>query len=202
MPKWAFWDADLCSLTISRPSELTHEQLESIWSPLINTAINDSIIAAIDRAIDEQVATIRARSEQERQEQRRRQEEDDRRRREAEAERQRRQVAERQAADEKAEVLLARSLTEQQREDLRTKDYFLVRMKEETYKIKRGFAGNVKLLDAEGREVKSFCIHPTERVPDADAMLAQKLMLETDIERFHKIANVTNLTPQTDRRAA
>ena len=38
-------------------------------------------------------------------------------------------------------------------------------------------------------------IHPRERVPDSDTMLAQKLLLEADTERFLKIANVTNLLP-------
>lgn len=38
---------------------------------------------------------------------------------------------------------------------------------------------------------KLYCIHPTEHVPQADTMLAQKLMIETDEEEFLKTANMT-----------
>ena len=56
--------------------------------------------------------------------------------------------------------------------------------------------------DDAGVEIRSFCIHPTERVPDADSMLAQKLMLETDHDRFLKTANAHDLVPRTDGRRA
>ncbi len=107
-----------------------------------------------------------------------------------------------QEAKNKAEILLLKHLSEKQREDLKQKGYFLVEVAGEIYKIMRGFAGNIKLLDKAGRDAKSFCIHPRERVPDADAMLAQKLLLEADTERFHKIANVTELQPVNDNRRA
>lgn len=120
---------------------------------------------------------------------------EERRRREEEALRvEQERLRAKQEADAKAEVLLLRHLSDKQKEDLATKGYFLVEVGGEIYKINRGFAGNIKLLNGEtGEEEKSFCIHPTERVPNADAMLAQKLLLEADRDRFHKIANVTDI---------
>ena len=196
LKSWASWDVVSKTLTLSRPPELTHTQLETIWSSHINQSVTDAVIDAINREIDREVRVIRARGEQERQEQVRRQEEEtQRRRQEADRALQERLRAEQEAKD-KAEALLLRSLTDNQKQDLALRNYFLVESGGETYKINRGFAGNVKLLDQTGREIRSFCIHPTERVPDADNMLAQKLMLETDKERFLRIANATDLVPR------
>ncbi len=122
-----------------------------------------------------------------------RQQEEDARRLE---EKRKREEAE---AKEKAEVLLLQHLSPQQKEDLRTKGCFFVEVGGETYQINRGYAGNVKLLDTKSSKVrKSFCIHPRVRVPDADAMLAQKLLLQANPEQFHKIANVTEYMPDND----
>jgi len=105
---------------------------------------------------------------------------------------------EEQEAKDRAEILLLRHLSPEQKEDLRTKGCFFVEVGGEIYRIDRGFAGNVKLLDRKGGDVrKSFCIHPKIRVPDADAMLAQKLLLEADKESFHKIANITDYARRT-----
>ena len=108
-----------------------------------------------------------------------------------------------QAAKDKAEILLLEHLSAKQKDDLKKKGYFLVEVAGEVYKIKRGFSGNVKLINKETeQEMKSFCIHPHERVPDGDAMLAQKLLLESNLDQFLKIANCTNLVPQNDNRRA
>ncbi len=102
-------------------------------------------------------------------------------------------------AKQKAEVLLLQHLSPQQQEDLRTKGCFFVEVGGEKYQINRGYAGNVKLLDAKSSKVrKSFCIHPRVRVPDADAMLAQKLLLEADKDQFHKVANITEYMADND----
>lgn len=105
-----------------------------------------------------------------------------------------------ETARTRAEGLLREHLTSRQREDLATKNYFEVcavdfkRGERRYYRIKRGRAQNVFLLDGpQGREVQRLCCHPLEQVPDADTMLAQKLMLEMNEALFLKTANITDL---------
>ncbi len=96
----------------------------------------------------------------------------------------------------RAEGLLREHLTERQQQDLSSRGYFdVVNFKSKRhYRIRRGRAGNVYLLDGPcGREVKKLCCHPNERVPDADTMLAQKLLIEFNEELFLKTANITDL---------
>lgn len=57
------------------------------------------------------------------------------------------------------------------------------------YKVTHGWAGNVFLLDENGREVERLCIHPDAQVPVADNLVAQKLLLESDEAEFRRIAN-------------
>ena len=105
-----------------------------------------------------------------------------------------------ETAKSRAEGLLREHLSERQKSDLTEKGYFDVcavdfkRGERRYYRIKRGRAGNVFLLDGpHGREVKRLCCHPLENVPDADTMLAQKMMIEFNEELFLKTANVTDL---------
>lgn len=105
-----------------------------------------------------------------------------------------------ETARSRAEDLLREHLSERQKLDLSQKGYFeacAVNFKEGTrryYRIRRGRAGNVFLLDgSQGREIKKLCCHPLENVPDADTMLAQKLMIEMNEELFLKTANITDL---------
>lgn len=109
-------------------------------------------------------------------------------------------MAEIETAKSRAEGLLREHLTERQRSDLNEKNYFdvcAVDFKKATrryYRIKRGRAGNVFELDGpHGREVRKYCCHPLEHVPDADTMLSQKLMIEFNEELFLKTANITDL---------
>lgn len=61
------------------------------------------------------------------------------------------------------------------------------------YVIKKGRAGNVFSIK-DGKLVEKYCIHPRDsEVPEADVMLAQKLILETNEEEFLRIANKTRL---------
>lgn len=105
-----------------------------------------------------------------------------------------------ETANSRAEDLLREHLTERQKQDLGEKNYFdvcSVNFRAGTrryYRIHRGRAGNVQELDGpQGRAIKKFCCHPLEHVPDADTMLAQKLMLEMSEELFLKTANITDL---------
>jgi hypothetical protein len=101
----------------------------------------------------------------------------------------------------RAEELLDRYLTLEQRVTLRERNWFLVVSRSGTrYRIYRGRSHNVKLLDAADREVASLCAHPQMVVPEADCMLSQKLMLELAEDRFLAIANKRHL--MSDRRMA
>lgn len=100
-------------------------------------------------------------------------------------------------AAERARDLLLAHLTPEQRHEYETLQAFRLIVGEKTYRIRRGIAGNVDLLGADGEPDAQFCIHPREDVPAEDNMLAQKLLLENDEPSFVRIANKTTL-----RRAA
>jgi hypothetical protein len=115
----------------------------------------------------------------------------------AEAEARDRMYAERRAAQAealtKAETLLRSVLSAAQWADYKEKGYFETTVNDRRYRIKKGIAGNVKLLDSGGREMRSYCIHPRIDLPVADVMLGQKLLLEADEREFLRIANETIL---------
>jgi len=93
-------------------------------------------------------------------------------------------------AQHKADILLNEFLTRRQRKSLKELGYFeVITPRGKTYRIRRGRSNNVREVDANGKEIAMLCAHPTEYVPDADTMLAQKLMLETAEEEFLQIAN-------------
>lgn len=102
--------------------------------------------------------------------------------------------AERSLAEKRAEKLLQETLSAKQREELATKGFFTLETiaasgERRIYRIKRGRTANVEQVDANGNRIKRLCIHPVAPVPDADTMVAQKLMLETGEEEFLRIAN-------------
>ncbi len=99
--------------------------------------------------------------------------------------------AELAAAKERAEALLLSCLDEEQRRELRAHDRFHVTAPSgRRYCIKRGRAGNVSARDSANRVVR-YCIHDYVGLPDADTMLGQKLMLETDEQEFLATANAS-----------
>jgi hypothetical protein len=99
-------------------------------------------------------------------------------------------------AQRRAKRLLQDCLTKDQRESYEKHGFFDVVVQGKTYRIRQGTHGNVKLLgaDKEGkvREVRSFCIQPGG-VPDEDAMLSQKLLLEANEGEFLRIANARDI---------
>lgn len=104
----------------------------------------------------------------------------------------------REAAEHRAQALLQSMLSPEQRAELEEKKHFHLTVYDRdgsyrTYRIERGYAGNVKLLDAAGRPIRRYCIHADSRLPYEDQMLAQKLLLESDEKAFLKIANMTRL---------
>lgn len=110
--------------------------------------------------------------------------------RQAELAKQRKEAADRAAA------LLSDHLAPEQRETFEKQRHFVVHSRDgqRRYRVEYGTAGNVKLLNAEGKAVAKFCIHPVDsRIPTEDVMLTQKLMIEGDEESFLRIANRTAL---------
>lgn len=109
-------------------------------------------------------------------------------RRRAAAEARAREV-ERVAAEARGYLMLDSCLAPDQRRDLAEKGrFYLHTASGKKYRIDRGTHGNVKLVDETDRELVQYCIQPPN-VPVPDAMLAQKLLLETDEETFLKVAN-------------
>jgi hypothetical protein len=98
------------------------------------------------------------------------------------------------AASVRARALLLSMLEVHQREQLQRDQYFevIARHSKRRYRIRQGTHGNVRLLDAEGREVTRYCGQPNG-VPTEDCMLAQKLQLEHDEEAFLRAANASRV---------
>lgn len=102
---------------------------------------------------------------------------------------------ERDEANARAERLLVENLSLRQRDEYHRNGWFVVfgrnRMR---YRIRKGTIGNIDVVNPAGDVVHRLCAHIAEQVPDADNMLAQKLLLEHDDESFHRMANVHSLT--------
>jgi hypothetical protein len=92
-------------------------------------------------------------------------------------------------AKKRADELLKAHLTPQQREELEMKNHFHLLVGAKKYRINRGRSRNIQLVNEQGVVVKTLCAHPSEMIPDADTMLAQKLMLEANENEFLRIAN-------------
>jgi len=96
--------------------------------------------------------------------------------------------AARKAASDRAERLLEACLSTTQRDQLSSVGWFSVRAPSgRVYQIRRGRARNVVEMTTR----RTYCCHPIDGVPDADTMLAQKLMIETQEEEFLRLANVS-----------
>lgn len=103
-----------------------------------------------------------------------------------------RERADREEAVQRAETLLHQNLTRHQRRTLRGRGRFFVRSEHgRRYEIERGHHANVYEVDPRGRRVNRLCVYATGGVPEADCMLAQKLMLQADEERLRRVANIT-----------
>jgi hypothetical protein len=98
---------------------------------------------------------------------------------------------EREAANVRAQELLLSLLSEEQAATYREKGWFEVRgSKGGRWRIRnRGQSGNVDLMPEIGEEREAtYCAHPPEQLPDADAHVAQMLHLVTDEEGFVRTA--------------
>lgn len=93
----------------------------------------------------------------------------------------------------RAEKLLLESLNPEQRSDMLERGrFYLLTQSGRRYRIDRHTHGNVKLVDEKGGLIEQYCAQPNG-IPADDAILAQKLMLETDEKAFLKVANMTRL---------
>lgn len=104
----------------------------------------------------------------------------------------------RQSPSDTALELLRRMLNKEQRAMMDANGYFQIKGSAgHAYRIHTnvGYSGNIFLMSKEGAHGAEFCCHPDRmmgrglngivgRLPDADALIAQKLMIETDEIRF------------------
>jgi len=96
------------------------------------------------------------------------------------------------APRQRAERLLKANLTLEQTAQLEAQGWFeVLGSLGRRYRIWQGQVRNVIRLGEDGTPAQRLCAHPAEYVPDEDAMLAQKLLIEVDEEAFAKIANVS-----------
>lgn len=104
------------------------------------------------------------------------------------------QRAQRAKIDSRAEQLLMSLLNDGQRRTRREHGWFEVRGSlGGRWRIRNGGqSGNVDLMPQDGDvRLMSFCIHPPDRLPDADAHVAQMLGIVTDELAFRRTGNVT-----------
>jgi len=80
-------------------------------------------------------------------------------------------------------------LDDHQKEQLEREGLFDLRIDDRIYRVRPG--NTVQQLDATGKVLCSFCIHPyaNEWLPEDDHAIAQKLLLEADEGEFLRLAN-------------
>lgn len=97
-------------------------------------------------------------------------------------------------AKTRAEALLEETLSEDQRDELKRERYFTVESKtsKRRYRVRAGMGchGNIEEVDEQGRALSNICCAPRGSMPEADALVGQKLWLEYDDEAFLRVANV------------
>lgn len=100
-----------------------------------------------------------------------------------------RNAREERKAQKRAKALLHKYLSKEQRWSLRARGFFDVTGQDGLpYRVKDGTCQNVFLLE-DGEETTAYCAIPVnERIPTNDLMLAHKVMLESDIQVFMKVA--------------
>jgi len=97
-------------------------------------------------------------------------------------------------ANGRARALLHKHLTKKQRWELRaTKAFTVIGQDGRIYQVTEGSASNVFMLE-DGEPIYRFCVVPkVTSLPMYDLMLAQKVLLENNIQLFLNTAVVTNL---------
>jgi hypothetical protein len=96
------------------------------------------------------------------------------------------------AAEARARSLLLETLTPEQRATFERNRWFVVEggRSRQRYRINGGHVvANIEVLDREDRVTHRLCGHLRDMHPLGDHLLAQKIMLELDEERFLSLAN-------------
>ncbi len=97
-------------------------------------------------------------------------------------------------ARDRSRALLEEFLTAEQRDELTHSACFHVQGADGfRYQIRLGQAHNVFRVDETGQRVVEYCLITKGILPVCDQLLAQKVLLETDPETFHKTANAWSL---------
>jgi hypothetical protein len=195
---WHYWNNTSTSTTITSTS---NNYIWTSWTTGTSTGTTNSIITVANNTwvdwIIQDERTIHNRrhrgapavitaDERERHERERRYWEE--RAREANA-RAAEEAKKREAAEKRAEELLMSVLSEEQRQTFKKDGHFIVRRGDRRYRIRRGWSGNVDVIDRDGRLSHRMCIHPRENVPICDNLVAQKLMLEACEDHMISVAN-------------
>lgn len=183
---WARWVLE-STTTVTTSSSVTctnatwyrwiREESEQRWlfGTSNTTATTATTIVNADAYLAQQLAEVRAR---------------DAARREREAAVRAVAAEARGKADRRAKGLLVSFLSDAQRKTLEEHGYFDEHVPGHgTFRIHKGWAGNVQRLDVQGKARETFCIHPVERISDYDNMLSQRLLLRTDPDKFMRTAN-------------
>lgn len=123
------------------------------------------------------------------------QEEADRRMAENIVRRQREAVVKERAIKRGRRLLLSLMDDAQRAEYARTRGFTVVGANGVIYRLRKG--GTVHEMGLDGTPVRSHCIHLPYTYIHEDSLIALKLMLETDVDEFLRIANSTTLSRVT-----
>jgi hypothetical protein len=94
----------------------------------------------------------------------------------------------------RALALLHSCLNDEQRDMLRVHRKFrVVSNLGNIFEIREGRMHNIYKLDMAGNPIENWCVLPQGELAQGDAMLAQKLWLETDEAETERCANVTHI---------
>lgn len=96
-------------------------------------------------------------------------------------------------ARERARQLLLDALTAKQRREFEADGCFHVVTKNGTRRYRLAPGSSPQRVRGEDGRRYSYCIHPVHSYPAEDVVLAHKLLLEADEERFLQIANASRL---------
>ena len=94
------------------------------------------------------------------------------------------------AAQERAEALLQEILSEEEYRQLERRGYLEVRSPSRPHRLYRvpRHQGQVKVYEG-GVPVMALCVQSMDPIPDGDAVLMHKLMIEGNEEEYLRIAN-------------
>lgn len=96
-------------------------------------------------------------------------------------------------AEQKAKELLLKCLSKKQKEQLEALGYFeQLGGDGNLYRLWAGSHRSIELIE-DNEPTKQLCIHPKIIVPPSDTLLAQKLLVQGDIKRVYKTANVSDV---------